>query len=68
MARLKETAGEFVKYHTSGHIFADDIIHLVKAIEPGLIVPIHTMCPEVFRPRQQNLWVNSLGSGSFPKL
>ena len=53
--RLKETGGDFVTYHTSGHIFAADIISLVKSLKPGLIIPIHTTCPEFFAEHFENV-------------
>jgi ribonuclease J len=55
MARLKETGGDFVTYHTSGHVFADDIIRLVKDLKPRLIVPIHTTCPGFFAEYFENV-------------
>ena len=46
--QLSETGGDFVTYHTSGHIFADDIVRLVKAIKPRLIIPIPHDLPGIF--------------------
>jgi ribonuclease J len=48
IARLNETGGDFVTYHTSGHIFADDIVCLVNSLKPELIIPIHTTSPGFF--------------------
>ena len=44
--RVKEAGGEFHECHTSGHIFADDIVEFVKAINPRTVVPIHTFEPK----------------------
>jgi len=46
---VESASGQFVEAHTSGHIFADDIIDFVQAINPLKIVPIHTFEPERFR-------------------
>lgn len=46
--RVKNAGGEFHECHTSGHIFADDIVEFVRAISPKTIVPIHTFEPQHF--------------------
>ena len=46
---VESAGGQFIEAHTSGHIFADDIIDFVEAIKPRRIVPIHTFEPERFR-------------------
>lgn len=46
---LAGAGGEFVECHTSGHIFADDIVKFVKAIRPHKVVPIHTEAPGQFQ-------------------
>ena len=46
-----EVEGEFIQAHTSGHIFAEDIVDFVNKIDPGKkmrIIPIHTFHPEEF--------------------
>lgn len=48
IARVKAAGGEFHQCHTSGHIFAADIIEFVKAINPRTVVPIHTFEPTAF--------------------
>jgi ribonuclease J len=45
---LAEADGKFVECHTSGHIFAEDIVKFVRAINPRHIVPIHTIAPKRF--------------------
>jgi ribonuclease J len=53
-AQLAIVGGQFVEAHTSGHIFADDIVSFVRAINPGLVIPIHTFAPEQFRSHFPN--------------
>jgi ribonuclease J len=55
VARLRETGGEFVAYHTSGHIFADDIEKIVKDLNPSRVVPIHTTTRSEFAKRFSNV-------------
>lgn len=46
-----EVEGDFIKAHTSGHIFAEDIVDFVEKIDPGKamrIIPIHTFHQEEF--------------------
>lgn len=43
--------------HTSGHIFAEDIVRFVKAIGPRMVVPIHTQRPDTFATKLQNVLV-----------
>jgi len=57
MARLEERGGEFVTYHTSGHIFAEDIEKLVKTMKPSRVVPIHTTGRNEFQKRFTNVLV-----------
>ena len=47
-AALAMACGELVEAHTSGHIYADDIVSLVRQIRPKLVIPIHTFEPEEF--------------------
>ncbi len=39
----------FTKIHTSGHATVPDLIYFAKAIDPKIIVPIHTGYPETFK-------------------
>jgi ribonuclease J len=54
-ARLKETGGDFVMCHTSGHIFAEDIEKFVRTVNPGRVVPIHTTGRSEFQRRFKNV-------------
>ena len=54
-AKLTEVGGAFLECHTSGHIFAEDIVKLVKALNPRQVVPIHTKTPEVFATHFSNV-------------
>ena len=46
--KLAAVGGDFIECHTSGHIFADDIVKFVNAVNPRHIAPIHTSAPEAF--------------------
>lgn len=39
----------FQTIHTSGHATVPDLINFAKAINPKIIVPIHTAFPEIFK-------------------
>ncbi len=40
---------EFQKgYHASGHASADDLMDLVRRIDPEIVIPVHTTAPEMF--------------------
>ena len=43
--------------HTSGHAYVETIAELAEAVNPKLLVPMHTQEPEAFRelPRLANL-------------
>lgn len=49
--------GQFIEAHTSGHIFADDIVAFVRAVDPARVVPIHTFAPEQFREHFANAMI-----------
>ena len=36
-------------YHASGHASAEDLASVVEAIDPGLVIPVHTFRPEFFQ-------------------
>jgi ribonuclease J len=59
--KLKEATGDFIQAHTSGHIFAGDIIQLVRAINPKRIIPIHTFEPQEFQRHFTNVRLLSDG-------
>jgi ribonuclease J len=46
--KLADAAGLFAEAHTSGHIFADDIVSFVRAVNPARLVPVHTFAPDLF--------------------
>jgi ribonuclease J len=48
-AALKKAKGELSECHTSGHIFADDLVEFVNAINARQVVPVHTETPERFQ-------------------
>jgi ribonuclease J len=48
-AKVAEVGGDLIERHTSGHIFAADIVRFVKAIKPRFVIPIHTSKPEEFK-------------------
>lgn len=52
---LKKTGGDFIPAHTSGHIFIEDHLDLVRAINPKCVVPIHTFEPGSFRRHFANV-------------
>jgi mRNA degradation ribonuclease J1/J2 len=64
MAKLKETGGDFVTYHTSGHIFTEDIEKFVKDLNPGHVVPIHTTGRTEFQKRLRNVLLVEDGENS----
>jgi ribonuclease J len=46
-----EVEGDFIKAHTSGHIFAEDIVDFIERIDPRemmQVIPIHTFYPDEF--------------------
>ena len=50
-SQLAAAQGDFIKAHTSGHIFAHDIADFVQKLDPQhsmRIIPIHTFHPEGF--------------------
>lgn len=51
---LRETMGDMVELHTSGHIFADDTETLLRQLNARSVVPIHTFEPERFRTMSEN--------------
>lgn len=48
VARLAGAGVPLVTHHTSGHASVEDLQRLVRAIEPAIVVPIHTESPEQF--------------------
>jgi len=48
-AKVAQAQGDLIERHTSGHIFADDIVRFAKAIKPQFVIPIHTSRPQEFK-------------------
>lgn len=48
--RLGEAGVPLVHHHTSGHASTDDLKRLVDALDPDVVVPIHTEHPESYSP------------------
>ena len=46
--KYKAAGGKFIECHTSGHIFAEDIVKFVSEVNPKWVVPIHTTSPALF--------------------
>jgi len=53
-AEVDEAGGKLLEHHTSGHIFAEDIVWFVEAIKPRHVIPIHTSNPNTFSDRFPN--------------
>jgi ribonuclease J len=47
--KLEEVDGDLIEAHTSGHIYADDIIDFVSQINAKVVIPIHTFEAERFQ-------------------
>ena len=48
-SKLEELGGDLIEVHTSGHIYADDIIDFVGQIKAKSVIPIHTFEAERFQ-------------------
>jgi mRNA degradation ribonuclease J1/J2 len=46
--QIRAAGGDMIECHTSGHIYADDIVTFTKRIAPRQIFPIHTAFPADF--------------------
>ena len=46
---IKSMNGHFIKAHTSGHIYVEDIVKFVNGINAKSVIPIHTFEPDSFR-------------------
>lgn len=56
---LDACGGKFITAHTSGHIGAGDLADFIQRIQPGCVIPIHTLQPDEFRrafTRVEVLW------------
>jgi ribonuclease J len=52
---LSQVGGDFIPAHASGHIYVEDIVELVRGINPKRIVPIHTFEPTGFQQHFANV-------------
>lgn len=53
-ATLDKVGGDLFEVHTSGHIYADDIIDFVGRINAKTVIPIHTFEAERFQKQIHN--------------
>lgn len=53
-SKLQDVKGDLIEVHTSGHIYADDIVALTRAVNAATVIPIHTAEPERFRQQMAN--------------
>ncbi|MBI4024747.1 MAG: MBL fold metallo-hydrolase [Verrucomicrobia bacterium] len=61
--QLAAAGGEFIECHTSGHIFSDDIVEFVKAVNPKEVIPVHTTSPSSFGEHFPNVRFPKDGEG-----
>jgi ribonuclease J len=54
---------KFHKAHCSGHAPKEDLISAIKAINPKLLIPIHTNVPEEFKKYHKNVKIPEKGKG-----
>jgi ribonuclease J len=54
-AKVAEAGGDFIERHTSGHIYATDIVKFVQGVNPRRVVPIHTTQSGEFRKHFSNV-------------
>ena len=47
-AQIAAAGGDFIAAHASGHIHVADILDFVRAVNPRLVIPIHTFEPHRF--------------------
>ena len=52
----------FVKIHTSGHAYREDLQRLAKAIKPKALIPIHTLSGDDFSRHFENVSVSMMVS------
>jgi ribonuclease J len=58
---LKSYEGTMQYCHTSGHAVVSDLKQFAKAINAGIVVPIHTDCPPQFCDLFRNVEVKEDG-------
>jgi len=53
---LKSRGIELLEIHTSGHAYVQDLRRLAEALNPRMLIPIHTFYPE----RYLDIWSNTI--------
>jgi ribonuclease J len=46
---------ELLKVHVSGHAYFEDLKKLAEALNPGILVPVHTLCGDDFTKHFNNV-------------
>jgi len=46
--KVEQVSGTFKVCHTSGHIYLDDLVAFVRAVNPRIVIPMHTFEPGKF--------------------
>lgn len=49
MAWVERMGLEFVRLHSSGHAFPEDVGRLVAAVRPGVVLPVHSRAPQALQ-------------------
>lgn len=52
---LEDVKGDLIEVHTSGHIYAEDILRLVVQVGAKSVVPIHTFNAGQFSNHFENV-------------
>jgi ribonuclease J len=52
---------EFHKAHCSGHASKEDIANMIEAIDPEMLIPVHTNVPEEFKKLHGNVIIPEKG-------
>lgn len=52
---------EFHKAHCSGHASRDELARMIEAINPEILIPVHTSAPEEFRKLHDNVVLPARG-------
>lgn len=47
--RLRDAGGKLTPAHVSGHIYEEDLVDLVRELDPKTLIPIHTFEPGGFK-------------------
>ncbi len=60
-AALDRVKGKLVYLHTSGHALSTDLIAFAQAVNPRVIIPVHTFHPEAFQSHFDNVLIATDG-------